>query len=502
MEVDDKPNLWIEVPLTPPTPPVESPPLATTPPHKLTPDPIDFERLRELPTPVVNNGLFVQGELVLSKPRKNPIQLSPPRVLLEYKPVMLDRSNSVGSKRVTLQPLVQGLGRAHSLKQPLTPMRSPEPDLPKMPNYVGHVLEAPHTGTKYHVTHNLGRGNFSTVVCAQLALGRMAAVKIIRIPPTPARIANFKAYFVRELNVLSQLHHPCVVELVDYSTNLAIDPEDLEGTSVFKRNSLLLDLAVDLSQPNPQDLQALVCRQEQFIFVNYCRGGNLFQLMVSHSLPPNNNHAVIYWRIIYRIAQELIAAVSYLHKHDIVHRDIKLENVLLTHEYEEMVEMISEPGKYFNIPFINLADFGLLKRLSPSSEMLSTRCGLTDYVPPEVLMGLEYDGRLTDLWSVGVVLYVLIEHRLPFDPVPAEALSKAGISPSVIRRKMAKNSPSHRIAMIDWQWFKDSPQDDDTYKIETNLKRTVDGLLVRKDKRKHVSEFADTTAVPPEFFLG
>jgi len=93
---------------------------------------------------------------------------------------------------------------------------------------------------------------------------------------------------------------------------------------------------------------------------------------------------------------QLFAALSYLHKHGIVHRDLKLENLLLT-----------KPGSLV----IKLADFGLSKVYT--GEALQTACGTPYYVAPEILFGDGYDYKI-DTWAAGVLLYVLLSGRLPF----------------------------------------------------------------------------------------
>lgn len=507
MEVEPKPDLWIQVPLTPPSPQAEVPLPSMSPQQpQLSCDPVEYERIRELPTPVVNNGSFAfTGELVFNKPRANPLGSLPPRVILDYRPaLLLDRLNLVGSKRVTSQPPVAGLARALSMKLPLPPIKAQAPETHPSPNYLGRVFVAPKTGTEYNVTHQIGRGNFSTVVSAVLGLGRMVAVKIIRIPPIRDKITNFKSFLVRELNVLSHLNHPCIVQLVDFSTSLSIDPQDLVDTTIFKAD-LQVDLTTTNQQMNQADFDAIDKCRDQLIFLNYCQGGNLYQFIIAHSPPSALPDADVYWRILQRIAHELMAAVSYMHSQNIVHRDIKLENVLLNYEIGDMIHLATSSHGFGTTALINLTDFGLSKRLGSSNELLLTRCGLTDYVPPEVLMGLRYDGRLTDLWSVGVVLYSLLERRLPFDAPPTEALAKAGVSPSVIRRRQAKNNPSHRIAMIDWHWnhvtdmVEDEQLSTEVRRIIVSLQKAVNVLLVRKEKRGHVSQLVDFSVIPRGF---
>lgn len=76
--------------------------------------------------------------------------------------------------------------------------------------------------------------------------------------------------------------------------------------------------------------------------------------------------------------------------------------------------------------------------------MLTTRCGSEDYAAPEILLGQPYDGRATDAWALGVLLYALIEGRLPFDAPPG---------------KPDRSRNTHRIARCDWIWCKYGDED-------------------------------------------
>nr|CAD7444367.1 unnamed protein product [Timema bartmani] len=98
-----------------------------------------------------------------------------------------------------------------------------------------------------------------------------------------------------------------------------------------------------------------------------------------------------------RIFQQIVAAVHYCHTRQIVHRDLKAENLLLDLDKD-----------------IKLADFGFSNHFQPGQKM-STWCGSPPYAAPELFEGREYDGPKTDIWSMGVVLYVLVCGALPFD---------------------------------------------------------------------------------------
>ncbi|MCV5137768.1 hypothetical protein OFB61_24440, partial [Escherichia coli] len=87
---------------------------------------------------------------------------------------------------------------------------------------------------------------------------------------------------------------------------------------------------------------------------------------------------------------------------------------------------------------------GLSRRVA-DDEKLETRCGSDDYAAPEVIMGQPYDGRATDAWSLGVLLYALLEGRLPFAP-------PLGAGDSAMQMRM-RSPTSHRIARGEWRWI-------------------------------------------------
>lgn len=82
--------------------------------------------------------------------------------------------------------------------------------------------------------------------------------------------------------------------------------------------------------------------------------------------------------------------------------------------------------------------------------MLETRCGSEDYAAPEILLGQPYDGRATDAWALGVLLYALMEGRLPFDPPP----NPRG-------RNASRSRTAHRVARCEWGWWRLGDEDGD-----------------------------------------
>lgn len=136
---------------------------------------------------------------------------------------------------------------------------------------------------------------------------------------------------------------------------------------------------------------------------------------------------------------------------------------------------------------VTLTDLGLSRRIPepPESPLLTTRCGSEDYAAPELLMGQPYDGRQTDAWALGVMLYALIEGRLPFDPLPG-----ARGDPTRLKARTP-----HRIARCEWTWYKygDSDGDWDPRKGADyeDARPIVEGLLKRNSRRKALDEIRE-----------
>lgn len=195
-----------------------------------------------------------------------------------------------------------------------------------------------------------------------------------------------------------------------------------------------LDFLRSVHHPSLVNLKAWSVEETRAILVlNYCPGGDLFDVASQHS-------EILVPSLLQRIFSELVGAVRYLHECHIVHRDIKLENILVNVTIEEFTKPDMD-WRTYPYSIITLTDLGLSRRIT-DDEKLMTRCGSDDYAAPEVIMGQSYDGRMVDAWSLGVVLYALIERRLPFDPPPnASANFKQ------------RSKTSHRIARVEWRWI-------------------------------------------------
>ncbi|KAG0232333.1 kinase-like domain-containing protein [Mortierella sp. GBAus27b] len=173
-----------------------------------------------------------------------------------------------------------------------------------------------------------------------------------------------------------------------------IQASDRLGISVRRES----DLLKSIQHPNIVGFREVVETSLQMcIVLDYASGGELFEFVADRRSQASEQD-------IQYIFAQIVEAVDYLHQHNIVHRDLKLENVLLE-------PRVGAPLR----PTVKLTDFGLAKVIEQDGPLLTTRCGSEDYAAPEIILGQPYDGREADIWSLGVVLYALLVGFLPFN---------------------------------------------------------------------------------------
>ncbi|KAJ6643386.1 Ribosomal protein S6 kinase alpha-5 [Pseudolycoriella hygida] len=149
--------------------------------------------------------------------------------------------------------------------------------------------------------------------------------------------------------------------------------------------------------------------EKLFLVMEYLHGGELFTAVQKG---PMDEELVRFY------VAEVVVALEYIHKHNIVYRDIKLENL-----------MIDKEGH------INLVDFGLCKKLSPKGRTKSF-CGTAEYMAPEIVLHLRYNTAV-DWWSLGVLTVELLTTSSPFG-----ANDSSENSDLIIRERIKNDSPN------------------------------------------------------------
>ncbi|KAG1796996.1 Pkinase-domain-containing protein [Suillus plorans] len=207
----------------------------------------------------------------------------------------------------------------------------------------------------YILLQTVGEGEFGKV---KLGLhsqwGEEVAVKLIRRGNIDTSVRMSKVE--REIEVLRTLKHPNIVRLYD-----VIETDKYIG-----------------------------------IILEYASGGELFDHILAHRYLKEKDAAKLF--------SQLISGVWYIHQKKIVHRDLKLENLLLDRHRNVII-----------------TDFGFANRFEHrADDLMQTSCGSPCYAAPELVIseGL-YVGSAVDIWSCGVILYAMLAGYLPFDDDPA-----------------------------------------------------------------------------------
>ncbi|XP_009384456.2 CBL-interacting protein kinase 1 isoform X1 [Musa acuminata AAA Group] len=204
---------------------------------------------------------------------------------------------------------------------------------------------------KYELGRTLGEGNFGKVRYARHVDSGLAFAVKIL---DRKRIQSLKIddQIKREIGTLKLLKHPNVVRLHEVSAS----------------------------------------KTKIYMVLEYVNGGELFDKIASKGKLSEGEGRKLF--------QQLIDGVSHCHDKGVYHRDLKPENVL-----------VDAKGN------IKISDFGLsaLPQHLGNDGLLHTTCGSPNYIAPEVLCNRGYDGARSDIWSCGVILYVILTGCLPFD---------------------------------------------------------------------------------------
>jgi len=244
--------------------------------------------------------------------------------------------------------------------------------------------ETHNTVGPYRVLETLGVGAFSKVLRAQRSEHpcEVVALKMIATEPWQSS-ERMRVSWIREVEVLKHIMHPSIVRF----------------------------------------LAAFRTPAHYALVLEALHGGELFDLLAHHQ----SEIAQREW-LVRRIFSEVTAAVGWMHSINLVHRDIKLENIMLTKPLLPAAQHLHGPEDLGPIPVVKVSDFGLARFLEPNT-LLETRCGSEEYAAPELIIGKQYDGRQTDAWALGVVLYALITGALPFIEDPSAEVDACAQQP-------------------------------------------------------------------------
>jgi len=186
-----------------------------------------------------------------------------------------------------------------------------------------------------------------------------------------------------------------------------------------------IDIMKKVNHPNVLSLKEIFETGKQITLVmELVNGGELFFKIVDRGCYSEKDAS--------NIVRQIINGVKYLHSLGIAHRDLKPENLLCSGESDNME--------------IKIADFGLSK-IFAGGQRLETSCGTPDYAAPEVLIGETAYDKSVDLWSVGVITYVLLCGYPPFF-----ANSQPGLFDKIIKA-------SYDFPPAEWDYISDTAKD-------------------------------------------
>ncbi|EDO17806.1 hypothetical protein Kpol_541p49 [Vanderwaltozyma polyspora DSM 70294] len=209
--------------------------------------------------------------------------------------------------------------------------------------------------------------------------------------------------------------------------------------SKLKNKKLLENLEVEIAIlkkiKHPHIVRLIECERTStdfYLIMEYCALGDLTflikkrqEIMENHPLlksvfkrfpPPSKNHNGLHRAFILNYLQQLSSSLKFLRSKNLVHRDIKPQNLLLATPFVDYHDSKSFHDLGYvgisSLPILKIADFGFARFL-PNTSMAETLCGSPLYMAPEILNYQKYNAK-ADLWSVGTVLYEMCYGKPPF----------------------------------------------------------------------------------------
>jgi len=246
--------------------------------------------------------------------------------------------------------------------------------------------------------------------------------------------------------VLGNGNYSVVRRGVDMDSQENVAVKVIDRRKLTKDDELSLKIEVEvlgkLNHPNIIKLYGWYAEGKQYYIVTeLMNGGELFDRIVKKEFYSENDAQ--------KVVRTLGTVIKFMHDQGIVHRDLKPENILLTDDSDDAT--------------IKIADFGFAR---PVAAGLSTACGTPGYVAPEIINGRPY-GKSVDVWSLGVIIYILLCGYPPFYNTNQTQLFKA-----IREGKFAFDSPY-------WDPISDSAKDliRKCLTVDVHKRLDVDGIL-------------------------
>lgn len=169
-----------------------------------------------------------------------------------------------------------------------------------------------------------------------------------------------------------------------------IDKQEVDRRFSLRFLQRELKVLSKIRHPHIIHVHRIFQREEKvYILMSYADRGDLFDYIVANGVLSEIQCAE--W------SRQIASAIQYLHTLDIAHRDLKCENILIS--------------KNFNI---KLCDFGFARNFKDSDNGCETYCGSLNYAAPEILNSKPYNAKKADMWSFGIIIYIMLNKSLPF----------------------------------------------------------------------------------------
>lgn len=206
----------------------------------------------------------------------------------------------------------------------------------------------------YVIGKKIGKGSYATVMSAEYRDNDKRFPLACKVVDKSRAPTDFRAKFLpRELEIITKLEHPNIIQI----------------HSILQRGPKI------------------------FIFMRHAENGDLLNFIQSHGPLPEYQAKIWF--------NQMVKGIKYLHEIGIAHRDLKCENVLIS--------------KNMNV---KIADFGFARDCQDEkgNQVLSkTFCGSAAYAAPEVVSGKPYNPKMADIWSLGIILFIMLNASMPFD---------------------------------------------------------------------------------------